>query len=570
MNMFKFRLLFCIVLQSVLGSAQLLDLPRDSNYTREYDALLDAYRELSELSEHAVLIELGISDFGMPIHAFVMSAKPLGEVEAQGRIENSWVLAINNGIHPGESSGVDASLEWANAVLENPSQLGNAQVVIIPMYNIGGAFNRSCCTRANQNGPANQGFRGNARNFDLNRDLIKCDTKNTSALHALFNRFDPDVFVDTHATNGADYPYDMTIITSPADRYPLPMQELVKRAEIQLIRRMNERGVPTVPYVNVFGRVPDTGFPIFLEGPMYTTGYSSLHGTISFVAEAHMWKPYETRVAASRVLIESAHLLGEEMGQQIRRAKQKVRESDNTYYTTNWTVNNSEHEPLEMNLYGYHYEESKVTGEDRLKYDQDRVRTSRVRYFNQLMPVDSVRIPVSYYIPVGQWEALATLHSMGVPLDTVVVSEEKEWISIKIESCDALDWPYEGHFLWKEVTTVEQSSQAEPGEYVRVVPRGRYGRVVLETLEPTASSSFFRWNYFDTYLQQKEHYSSYVFEDTAEKMLAEDAELAASFEAYCASNPEATAREKLDFIYKQSPYYEPEHMRIPIFKAYVD
>ena len=43
-------------------------------------------------------------------------------------------------------------------------------MTIIPVYNVGGALNRNSHTRANQNGPTTYGFRGNARNFDLNQD----------------------------------------------------------------------------------------------------------------------------------------------------------------------------------------------------------------------------------------------------------------------------------------------------------------------------------------------------------------------------------------------------------------
>jgi hypothetical protein len=47
----------------------------------------------------------------------------------------------------------------------------NVVICIIPVYNIDGSLRQGCCTRANQNGPDTQGFRGNAQNLDLNRDF---------------------------------------------------------------------------------------------------------------------------------------------------------------------------------------------------------------------------------------------------------------------------------------------------------------------------------------------------------------------------------------------------------------
>ena len=96
--------------------------------------------------------------------------------------------------------------------------LATSSWVFIPQYNVGGASRRNCCTRANQDGPEGYGFRGNAANLDLNRDFIKMDSRNAEAFVALFRAMDPDVFVDTHTSNGADYPYTMTLITTQEDK----------------------------------------------------------------------------------------------------------------------------------------------------------------------------------------------------------------------------------------------------------------------------------------------------------------------------------------------------------------
>jgi hypothetical protein len=81
---------------------------------------------------------------------------------------------------------------------------------VIPVYNVGGALNRNSHTRANQNGPVSYGFRGNARNLDLNRDFIKQDSKNAAAFAEIFHTVNPDVFIDNHVSNGADYQYALT------------------------------------------------------------------------------------------------------------------------------------------------------------------------------------------------------------------------------------------------------------------------------------------------------------------------------------------------------------------------
>ena len=55
-------------------------------------------------------------------------------------------------------------------------------------------------------------------------------------------------------------------------------------------------------------------------------------------------------------------------------------------------------------------------------------------------------------------------------------------------------------------------------------------RYLIETLEPQSEDGFFAWNFFDGILMRKEYFSSYVFEDLAAEILAEDSDLKARLE----------------------------------------
>src|SRR5690606_8802037 len=90
----------------------------------------------------------------------------------------------------------------------------NVVLAIIPVFNIGGMLNRSENYRVDQNGPAEFGSRGNAQNLDLNRDFIKLDSKNNRSFVQIFHEVQPDIFVDNHVSNGADYQHVMTLLTS--------------------------------------------------------------------------------------------------------------------------------------------------------------------------------------------------------------------------------------------------------------------------------------------------------------------------------------------------------------------
>jgi hypothetical protein len=89
-------------------------------------------------------------------------------------------------------------------------------------------------------------------------------------------------------------------------------------------------------------------------------------------------------------------------------------------------------------------------------------------------------------------------------------------------------------------------------------------------LEPAGDDSYFSWNFFDAILQQKEGYSDYRWEDLAAVYLKGHPELASRLEEKRKSDP-AFARDgpaQLDFVYKNSPYYEAAHLRYPVYRIF--
>ena len=91
-------------------------------------------------------------------------------------------------------------------------------------------------------------------------------------------------------------------------------------------------------------------------------------------------------------------------------------------------------------------------------------------------------------------------------------------------------------------------------------------RYLMETLEPQATDSFFTWGFFDSVLQQKEHYSDYVFEDLAADLLRRDPALRQRLEQLKAANPAFAANgpAQLEWVYQSSAYHEAGHNRYPV------
>ena len=147
-------------------------------------------------------------------------------------------------------------------------------------------------------------------------------------------------------------------------------------------------------------------------------------------------------------------------------------------------------------------------------------------------------------------------------------AEERIYASqFRIASFESGNQPYEGHFLHRNVASELQGMyvNVKPGDVI--IPMNQANRrFIVSVLVPDAPDSYFAWNYFDSYVQQKEYFSAYVFEDVAAEILKNDAHLKKEFEVKKQSDPEfaESTWAQLYFLYQRSPYYEPTHNLLPM------
>lgn len=542
----------------------------NGNQSPTYEQTIAFYRSLAESSQSVSLHEMGLTDSGRALQVAVI-ADPAIEDLAEVPTDKRAVLLVNNAIHPGEPDGVDASMMLAADLVSGRQKLpSNVIVAIIPMYNIGGALNRNSTTRANQNGPLEYGFRGNARNLDLNRDFIKCDSRNARSFARIFRTLDPDVFIDTHVSNGADYQHVMTSAHSQHNKLGLQLGEYFDQTfEPTLFDMMKDSGFPTVPYVNSGGGPPDRGFSQFLETPRYSTGYAALFQTFGFMTETHMLKDYSLRVKATRAFLDHTVSLLSKQADTIQslRTQDRRRYLDQKSVPIAWEVDRSAVDRLEFHGYEASFQASKVTSGQRLFYDRMKPFVKDIPFYGTYRVSKSVDLPAGYLIPQGWHDVIALMKLNGVQMRRIEKEAELETETYRITSETSRSAPYEGHYFHDQVVVEKERSmvRAQPGDVVITIrqPAARY---VVETLEPEAMDSLFRWNFFDSILQRKEHFSPYVFEEIAANLLAENDALKQEFEKRRKSDSEFNADRfaQLSFLYERSPHNEPAYRIYPV------
>jgi hypothetical protein len=552
-----------------------ISLDYEANKTPEWHEVIEMYSILDESYKNASLVEVGLTDAGKPLHLFIISDSEVFSADELHQADKR-IIMINNGIHPGESNGIDASLDFAADLLSGELQmkefLENTVIIIVPIFNVGGALNRNAYNRANQNGPEEHGFRANARNLDLNRDFVKMDSRNALSLVKVIHEWDPDVFIDTHSTNGADYPYTVTLIASHPQQLEEPQSSfLQQKMESYLYKVMNDSPYKMCHYVNVYNSSPENGFEGFYEYPRYLAGYTSSFHMLSFTVETHMLKPYAERVLSTKYLLREFLKFTSQNSGEIKENKDRAITATmaKKEHVIKWEIDVSKLDHINFTGYEAKYERSSLTGKRLIHYDTEKTWTKEIPYYNTFKPVTSVDAPDYYIVPAAWREVIERLQSSHIQLiqlqnDTILSVE-----AYYIEDFKTTKEPYNGHY-WHydtEVSKAQISATIYAGDYLIPVKQ-RGASFLVHTLEPKAYDSFFSWNFFDATLSRKEYFSPYLFEENAVQFLDENPNIRKEFDdkKQKDSKFKSNAYAQLSWIYAKSPWSEASYRRYPVFR----
>ncbi|MCK5815089.1 MAG: hypothetical protein KAH07_04010 [Flavobacteriaceae bacterium] len=540
--------------------------------TATYEQTILYYENLADAHPEIKVKKIGKTDAGLPLHLVIFDTDQVFNLNDKTK----GTILINNGIHPGEPDGIDASMMLLRDIVESKQlkyKFKDLFICIIPIYNVGGSLNINSTSRVNQNGPFTYGFRGNALNYDLNRDFIKNDSKNAKAFTEIFQMTNPEIFVETHVSNSTDYQYTPTLQFTQHNKLGKKLGDFLYHKMIPDIeKRLENKKLIISPFINAFNLVPKEGFSQLLDSPRYSTGYASLFNTIGLRIETQMLRPYKERVENTYEMLLTILEFGNNYGTSLSDLREE--EAKGVYskneYPIHWEVDSLNHKIFDFKGYESEIIKSEITGLDRLKFDRNRPFTKKIKYYTNYKPSKEIIIPKYYLISKNQEKVLERLK-----LNKIVMFPLKKNVAMMVESYIIADYkttksPFEGHYLHYDTTVNKtfRNQNFEAGDFLIPTnqPRIKY---LLETLEPEATDSFFNWNFFDSILQQKENFSPYVFEDLAIELLDENKDLKLLFETKKKTDTifSKDSYAQLDFIYQNSKYAEKSYMQYPIYRV---
>lgn len=543
-----------------------------------YDETMAWLERLAGAAPEIELVSIGRSWEGREIRMVVASSladKSPAALAADGRP----IALIHAGIHSGEIDGKDAGmmlLRDMTTVGTRRELLDRVHLLFIPILSVDAHETASPYGRINQRGPVETGWRSNSRNLNLNRDFTKLETPEIRALVETIRRWNPDLYVDLHVTDGADFQYDITWgyngphAWSPAiagwlDRHLTPNAE----------RALEAAGhVPGPLFFVIDDAHLDRGLVDWTAPPRFSHGYGDARHLPTVLVENHSLKPFDRRVLGTRVFLESVlSTLGEDYAE-LRSAVAADRASRRDPLPLDWKMASDPAGSFRMLAIGSRQVASEISGGLVVQWTGEPI-TRTVPWLEMDEPKVTASRPAAYWIPPAWGEIAERLERHGIEVERTTQPRtldvdlyrlsEARLVGQNATVADQANAVFEGRARVLATATAERRTESYPAGSFRVATDQPLGTLAMLLLEPDSPDSFFQWGYFLEVLQRTEYAESYVMEPTARRMMEQDPELAAAFrtaleDPELAANPQA----RLQWFYEKTPWFDQRWNLYPV------
>ena len=549
----------------------------DYRETPRYDETIAFSKKLASSSNLIRYTTFGRSGEGRDLPLLVAASGGTFTPESARRAGKAVVL-IQACIHAGESDGKDAGLALLRDIAITKTRLGlldHVVLLFIPIYNTDGHERFGSYNRINQNGPTEMGWRTTAENLNLNRDYMKADAPETRAWLRLWVKWNPDLFVDCHVTDGADYRYNVTYQYEHHENAP-PSVLAWERAAFdgRIVPATEAAGNLLAPYMEFRdNRDLNSGIVGFLQTPRYSAGYTPIRNRPGLLIETHMLKNYRTRVRGTYDLL---RFTLEEVNRDTQSLLHAVEDADRETVEAGRKYDPARKYPLQFSLtensipfhlkgVEYHRELSEISGAVRVVFGTQPLDIT-VPLFDDMRASVAVAPPLYYVVP-PQWKSLIdVLEAHGLNLKRLKAPTTFEIESYRFSDVKWPGAPFEGRFQPGYKTNLVRERRLFPAGSVIVPLAQPAGHVAVHLLEPDGPDSFVAWGFMNGIFEQKEYGEDYVVERLAREMLANDPALRREFEQRVATDSRfaASPRERLQFFYERSPYNDTQKNLYPV------
>jgi hypothetical protein len=460
---------------------------------------------------------------------YVIASRPAVVTPADAQRLRRPIVYVQGNIHGGEVEGKDALLALVRdlAIAPRSNVLDSVVVIAVPLYNADGneRFGPQSRNRTDQNGPELVGVRANAQSFDLNRDYVKADAPETRASLAMFNAWDPDVFVDLHTTNGSYHGYALTYSPSlnPAAVFGglyardslLPV--LRERMRIRHRREVFDYGNFLTDERAVPESTAKEGWATYDARPRFGTNYYGLRGRIAILVEAYSHDPLDRRIASTYEFVSEILSLVAERGASIRSLSERASSQPLAWGRSPDSLQmvaiRSEL-VLTPSMVEVIREAVEPTGDSSMTEPGMKRGLRRTGRFTPVrMPVfdrftsalDRIP-PAAYVVPPGDTTIVRLLRTHGIRVERSDSAWSARGEAFTIDSVIVAPRLFQARRETRVQGKWDRALQAFPAGSFIVSTAQPLGTLVVYLLEPESEDGFATWNFFGARLKKGEKF----------------------------------------------------------------
>ncbi len=544
--------------------------------TPSYRETVAWLRKLVEAAPELEMVSIGKSLQGRDFWMVIASAG--GDFTAAAmQASGKPLLLVQAGIHAGEIDGKDAGLMLLRDMTvakKRPDLLDRVNLLFVPIFNVDGHERISPYNRINQRGPREMGWRTNARNQNLNRDYTKLDTRGVRAMVKVINTWKPDLYLDLHVTDGADYQYDITFGGNGAGGWSPAIGRWIQDVYRPAVSaELSKQGHIPGPLVLAVNNVDlEDGFYFWTADPRYSSGYGDARHLPTILVENHSLKPYRQRVLGTYVLLATSMEILAQEARSLKTATESDRARRPESVVLGFIPGDSAPSPDGFRGITSEHYEGEVSGASVVRWT-GQADNSAIPIVPVNKPRAHVKMPAAYLIP-PQWADIAhrvAAHGIAVeklvePLTAEVeiyrlpeakIAAPSTWVPNPFEGRVRID-PGEPRITLKTITF--------PAGSYRVSTDHELAELLVLMLEPGAPDSFLQWGFFLEIFTRTEYAEAYVMEPLAQQMLQADPQLRTEFEAKLAAEPDfaASPAKRLLWFYEKTPFHDPDYLVYPV------
>ncbi len=500
------------------NTADLQSRAEATNYeeTSRYD---DVNKFIDELQKRSPLIRVenfGTSQEGRKLPLMILANPPVStpmEAKATGKP----VIFIMANIHAGEVEGKEAAQILARRLLLGDLKplLAKLTILIAPIYNADGNEKISMENRTAQNGPiGGVGVRENSKTFDLNRDYMKLESPEAQSLVNLFNRWDPQLTVDLHTTNGSYHAYHLTyshplnpntdarILSFQREKMmPFIAKSMFKNHKYRTYYYGNFTGFSDKPKVG-----EKTQWEAFTHQPRIGQNYGGLRNRLTILSEAYSYLPFKRRIEVTERFVEEIlKYCGANSAEILQLTKSADDETVRSFLGTEAIEYGVAFKPkalpkpVEILVGEVEKLKNPRNGKEMLAMIEDKIMPLKMEDFGMFAATRTVKAPRAYLFKYDK-EIVDKLIQHGITVEELSADTNLEVETFRVETVNKSKRKFQGHFEM----TITGKYQTEKTNFamgtILVRTAQPLGRLVFYLLEPESEDGLVTWNFFDTYL----------------------------------------------------------------------